>query len=337
MKMKVVIYSDNTLPIALVIICKILNSIFHGINFKIGTERLIINASKITVPEVYRKLPNKVLNEIKKYDLAILCTNISYVNKYFWESDGNTMILSFNDWNLYTDLPIPNGLLYFIASILADEKHLGETHEENIGCLNDFWWDKTGINSGMRASYICGACRESYQGDPQFLEELQNLLDLISSASRMGKDVISMDFTKLGPKEKTNVVFLCHNGIDKPIVRVLNEKLKQEGIVTWFDEDQLSPGQLWQDELELQLDKISKVCVFVGKNGMGPWQSMEIRGFLSEFVERGCIVIPVILPDSAEVPKLPLFLRQMMWADLRNDYEKNIQKLIRTLKLTQGN
>jgi hypothetical protein len=334
MKMKVVIYTDNTLPIALGPICKILNSIFNDIIFSIGKESLIIKDSSITVPDIYQKIPKKVMNEAKKFDLSILCTNIPYVNKYFWESDGTIMIISFNDWNLYTDLPITNGLLYFIASILADEKRVGSTHEKNIGCLNDFWWDKTGINTGMRAAYLCGHCRENYQGDQKFILELQNLLDFISSSSRLVRDVVTMDLSKLNPKEKTKNVFLCHNTADKPIVRELNKRFKQEGIITWFDEDQLIPGQIWQNELEKQIDNISKVCVFVGKKGVGPWQNVEIRAFLAEFVERGCIVIPVILPDVVNVPDLPLFLRQMMWADLRNEFERNLQKLVNAVKKT---
>ena len=51
--------------------------------------------------------------------------------------------------------------------------------------------------------------------------------------------------------------------------------------------------------------------VFIGKNGFGPWRQSEIRAFLSEFVNRDCPVIPVILPDAETIPELPIFLRQM--------------------------
>jgi hypothetical protein len=89
---------------------------------------------------------------------------------------------------------------------------------------------------------------------------------------------------------------------------------------------------LWQAELENQIGKVKNACVFVGANGRGPWQDMEIRAFLSEFVNRGSSVIPVILPGAPEIPNLPIFLKQMTWVDLRRDYDNEILKLIAALR-----
>ena len=50
---------------------------------------------------------------------------------------------------------------------------------------------------------------------------------------------------------------------------------------------------------------------------MGPWQDREMRGCLSEFVERGLPVIPVLLPNASIKPELPLFLKQFTWVDMR--------------------
>ena len=68
--------------------------------------------------------------------------------------------------------------------------------------------------------------------------------------------------------------------------------------------------------------------MFVGANGIGPWQNQEMRAFLDEFVARGCPVIPVLLP-GAEIPAmLPLFLRRMTWVDLRKKALAEIERLI---------
>jgi len=112
-------------------------------------------------------------------------------------------------------------------------------------------------------------------------------------------------------------VFLCHNSKDKDSIRELNSRLKDRGIKTWLDEEQLRPGIPWQDELERQIQGIKAVVVAVGSSGTGPWQDVEIRAFLEEFVRRGCPVIPLILPDCTSLPKLPLFLNQFTWIDLR--------------------
>ena len=123
-------------------------------------------------------------------------------------------------------------------------------------------------------------------------------------------------------------VFLCHNVADKRLVRWTARRLRERGIRPWLDEDELPPGQSWQEELERQIGSIKAAAVFVGPNGIGPWQNQEIRAFLDEFVTRRCPVIPVLLP-GAEIPaSLPLFLRSMTWVDLRKKAPVGIERLI---------
>ena len=46
-------------------------------------------------------------------------------------------------------------------------------------------------------------------------------------------------------------VFLCHSSDDKPAVRELYPRLKVEGwIDPWLDEEKLYPGQDWELEIE---------------------------------------------------------------------------------------
>ncbi len=112
-------------------------------------------------------------------------------------------------------------------------------------------------------------------------------------------------------------VFLCCNSADKPAVRELGKKLKKMDISPWLDEWELRPGLPWQKALEKQIKNIRAAAVFVGKNGIGPWQDMEQAAFIRQFVKRGCPVIPVILSDCIEEPELPAFLEGMMWVDFR--------------------
>jgi hypothetical protein len=329
--MRVILHTDNTLPLPIEPLCKMLNSICKEIEFIAGSEKLRIDVPQILSESIYLCLPKRLLEEAKVYDLAFLSTNVPYENNYFCEIDWNPKILSFNSWNMYTDLPVTNGLFYFIAKILAGVLKVGEMHEENSGCLNDFLWDKRGVDVGMRAAFICGRCRTNYVGKPELLRDIENILNLLSSASRSGKDVLSLEPVSISPQDISFDVFLCHNSEDKELIREINKALQSAGVITWLDEEQLKPGQLWQAELEEQIGKIKNACVFVGKNSRGPWQDFEIRAFLNEFVNRGGAVIPVILPDASEIPNLPIFLKQMMWVDLRKDYEKSLLKLIGAL------
>jgi len=112
-------------------------------------------------------------------------------------------------------------------------------------------------------------------------------------------------------------VFLCHNSEDKPQVIQIAEQLQQYDLKPWLDIWELPPGRSWQRLLEKQIEQISSAAVFVGEDGFGPWQKQEIYAFLSEFVNRDCPVIPVLLPNAPKKPELPVFLRQFTWVDFR--------------------
>src|SRR6185436_6829847 len=113
-------------------------------------------------------------------------------------------------------------------------------------------------------------------------------------------------------------VFLSHNSKDKPAVRELAEALRARGLKVWLDEWELVPGRPWQDALEEIIQTVRSAAVLVGKDGFGPWEVPEMRGCLSEFVDRKLPVIPVLLPGAPQKPKLPLFLKQFTWVDLRD-------------------
>ena len=123
-------------------------------------------------------------------------------------------------------------------------------------------------------------------------------------------------------------VFLCHNSIDKPAVKKIAEQLKEQGLLPWLDVWELRPGLPWQRALEEQIEHIKTAAVFVGKEGIGPWQLMELEAFLREFVSRGCPVIPVLLDYTPKEPQLPVFLRGMTWVDFRKPDSEPLENLI---------
>lgn len=110
-------------------------------------------------------------------------------------------------------------------------------------------------------------------------------------------------------------VFLCHNSKDKPQVKKIGRQLRRLGLRVWLDEWELRPGLPWQPALEDWIEEIGAAAVFVGPDGIGPWQDVEIQAYLREFVRRRCPVIPVILERVSDQPRLPLFLRGHTWVD----------------------
>ena len=102
-------------------------------------------------------------------------------------------------------------------------------------------------------------------------------------------------------------VFLSHNSKDKTVVIDLAIKLQTYGLKVWLDLWELRPSQPWQEALEQIIDTTRATAVLVGQDGVGPWQSREMRACLNEFVERDLPVIGVLWKNpSWECP--PVFL-----------------------------
>lgn len=123
-------------------------------------------------------------------------------------------------------------------------------------------------------------------------------------------------------------VFLCHNSEDKPSIRSIYKELTHRGILPWLDEMELPPGSSWQRVLAKQIGNIKSVVVFIGRSGQGPWQILEMESFLQEFVQRKCRVIPVILKECNKRPRLPAFLKNFTWVDLRAKYPDPMELLV---------
>ncbi len=336
--MRIVIYTDNSLGLQTNALVEKLNFVCNTIKFFSGQSTFRLEDKQISHPATYKKLDSKLVEETQNFDLAILCTAIGYDNNYFFEGFKNQVIVAFNDWNRLTDLPISNGLVYFAGSLITDLLNIGKTHRENTGCLKDFWRIKTGIDSGMRSAYLCAECRAKSSAvgiSDEMSNDIDGLLDLVSQASRLGEDITNFNsphFLENKQSETSFDLFICHNGDDKPEVREIVNNLKSLGIKTWFDEEQIPAGMLWQPALEQQIEEIKAAAVFVGSNGIGPWHEFEIRAFLSEFMNRKCPVIPIILPSANSVPKLPIFLSPIMWIDMRESRDEGIDKLLATLR-----
>lgn len=121
--------------------------------------------------------------------------------------------------------------------------------------------------------------------------------------------------------DKLYDVFLSHNGHDKEAVEDLARRLEDEAqLRPWLDKWNLVPGEPWQEALELALDGSRTCAVFLGPNGVGPWQNEEMRAALQDRVNHSSFrVIPVLLPGALppDRKQLPRFLSRLTWVDFR--------------------
>lgn len=337
--MKILLFQDETLNVNLDAVASGVSAADNSsLKASRGETAFRIRGSVIRYAEFYEQLSEELVYEAADADLSFCFTRKPYDNNYFFHSRHNVVIVSFYAWEQLTTLPIENGVVYFVASLLRFRIPLPSPHKDVTGCINDFLWDKTGVDLGMRSGMLCPTCeqhiarRKLRPTAAGLLKAVSKILHDLGAASRNEENVVTHWSRIDGPATTRPAhkfaVFLCHNGRDKVEVRRVARELEARGVRTWLDEEQLRPGLAWQVILEEQISTIETAAVFVGSSGVGPWQDMEIRAFLSEFVHRGCPVIPVILPDAKDVPELPIFLRQLTWVDFREAPDEAMERLI---------
>lgn len=78
-------------------------------------------------------------------------------------------------------------------------------------------------------------------------------------------------------------------------------------------------GRWFQDVIQQAIRNVKSVAVFIGPTGLGRWQVVELRAFISQCVEREIPVIPVLLPGATEIPKELVFLNDFSWVNLSKD------------------
>ena len=105
-------------------------------------------------------------------------------------------------------------------------------------------------------------------------------------------------------------VFLAHSSKDKPLIRQIYRKLKEVGISPWLDEEEIAPGTKFQDEIQQAIGRIKTAAIFFGQGGLGRWQALELKSFISQCVRRDIPVIPVLLPGVEEIPEELIFLQE---------------------------
>jgi hypothetical protein len=75
----------------------------------------------------------------------------------------------------------------------------------------------------------------------------------------------------------TDDVFLSYSRADVEAVRQIQARLKEAGLATFLDRDQLPAGQSWLPALEQAIARCGAVTVLIGPAGLGTWQQREVQ------------------------------------------------------------
>jgi hypothetical protein len=112
-------------------------------------------------------------------------------------------------------------------------------------------------------------------------------------------------------------VFLCHSSGDKPRVRDLYRRLKEDGFQPWLDEMELKPGAKYKPTIEDTLRDSDAVVVCISAESVAKesFVNREIRVALEVADEKPDGTIFLIPARLEEVP-VPRSLRELHWANL---------------------
>ena len=122
-------------------------------------------------------------------------------------------------------------------------------------------------------------------------------------------------------------VFICYNSNDIVEVTEIVRMLMRRGIRTWFDPEQMRPGDQVVQVLNEVLAGVRTAAVFIGDRGLGRWQGLEQEALIAQLVQRNCRIIPVILASATQEPAIPPLLANNLKLDMRSASGDPISRL----------
>lgn len=124
-------------------------------------------------------------------------------------------------------------------------------------------------------------------------------------------------------------VFISHRKADAAIAERLADDLKTAGHQVWFDEWEINIGDSIVERIDQGLEGTSYLILCYSSAGLSPWVNREWMSALS----RQLSGYPIkLLPALLSGGKAPAILADIKYADLRKDWNNNVQGLLKSIK-----
>jgi len=172
-------------------------------------------------------------------------------------------------------------------------------------------------------------------------KELDELLSRVKSIGQVRREKIQQKIES-GQICFRYSAFISYNRKDGVTVKKIINQLQEKQILVWQDVAEISSGEQWQLELEkyIERDMFASAIIFIGENGIGPYQRLEIEAFLRKdasmrrLSEQGYPIIPVKLRTKGKPIEGLGFLESYGWVDFNNfkTTVEALQELINGIK-----
>jgi TIR domain-containing protein len=136
-----------------------------------------------------------------------------------------------------------------------------------------------------------------------------------------------------------DLIFLSYSRKDAEFVRKLYLALRQDGFKLWFDEEDLLPGQKWQQAIREALSNVRAVLLclstkWVDKRGYVQKELKIALDVLQEFPEGDIYLIPIRLDDCAVPNSLANIQYLDVWSE--EDFAPLKRALAKIVRATEG-
>lgn len=127
------------------------------------------------------------------------------------------------------------------------------------------------------------------------------------------------------------LAFVSYSREDQTTVQEIIRQLNDEGILTWFDENEILPGDHWEAKIETAIEKSEYVLVFLSSRTLERtgYKNKEIHYILDQAKYRPLesrYIIPILLDDCTP----PREFKQLHW--LAHGKSGWLEKLVKVLK-----
>lgn len=124
-------------------------------------------------------------------------------------------------------------------------------------------------------------------------------------------------------------VFISYNHKDSEFADRLTLELIRHNIKVWKDSMRIGIGDSLIQKIQEGLEVASYFCVILSHNSIqSEWVKREMTaGLLREIEERRVRILPIVIDDC----RIPLLLRDKLYADFREDFDTGFKKLLAVL------
>ncbi len=124
-------------------------------------------------------------------------------------------------------------------------------------------------------------------------------------------------------------VFISYNHNDSEFAERLALELVRHNIKVWKDSWRIGVGDSLIQKVQEGLEGARFFCVVFSKNSLqSEWVKREITAaLLREIESREVMLLPILIDDC----KIPLLVRDKLYADFRSNFEEGLKKLLAVL------